>query len=292
MARLFTQRPESSQFWSITGLVAKTGEDELELNTSLHRRFDPTEQGVGQLKREMSQIIADIEAQITTPEFRGHSLTADEISDMGREATWEGAQERMDEVRIIRVDANSGRPDILYAATGGGGGYILRGSAQKNMPEYLRLGDIKEGFYEIGTDWMRVATIYPDYYTPRQQKTAESGLRNLFPSAWETHYDQRLLPGESFARDKEDFLIAHADDLIMMQARASPGNDSLMIVTAVPGGDLTLMGTDQEKTFVMPYSDIYDGGEAASPGRDLGVVLVDPTKYPEYVPEGEPSPGM
>ncbi|AQT06641.1 DUF7007 domain-containing protein [Acetobacter persici] len=241
------------------------------------------------LKRRMGQVVADVEYSILHPEVLGRKLSLKEIRASEVQDTPWG---QPDHVTVFRVDPESGAPDIMSVSTPGHGGFVLTGKAQKGMPSCLRLGSGDTGFYEEDSDWTRVALAHPKFFTPGALAKAEEVLRHWEPQAWEQFYGRQLEPGQSNVNDRANFLAAHENDLIVVSARLVPGDEANILVTAVPGENRNLMGTDREKQFIIPYDEYRSGQVDPVSGRKLGIFLIDQDRHPEYAPEEAPYPGM
>ncbi|GBQ85132.1 hypothetical protein AA14337_3001 [Acetobacter malorum DSM 14337] len=243
------------------------------------------------LKRRMGQVVADVEHSILHPEVLGRKLSLKEIRASELQNTPWG---KPDHITVFRVDPESGAPDIMSVSTPGHGGFVLTARAQAGMPPSLRLGAGNVGFYEEDSDWTRVALAHPELFVPGDLAKAEEIIRHWDPQAWEQFYGQKLQPGQSSVNDRANFLSLHEHDLIAVSACLAPGDESNVLVTAVPGENRNLMGTDKEKQFIIPYDEYRAGQVDPVSGRKLGIFVINPIVHAEYDPEPShaPVPGM
>jgi hypothetical protein len=91
-------------------------------------------------------------------------------------------------------------------------------------------------FYEEDEMWAVVAHTFPDLFTARERRQAESTLKRSMPDEWEQVTGETIPYGVSLQRDRRLFLEAHADCWIVTSAIDSRINVGMTLVHAHLGG--------------------------------------------------------
>lgn len=122
---------------------------------------------------------------------------------------------------------------IVSHVTAGHGGFKL--SAQRNSKVHPMLC-APDGWYEEDCAWSIVTFTYPQFFTSCERRRAERHLKDCWPEAWEAISGQVLAPGESHAKDRKAFELAHADDWVAISALKSDHHPGMTEVIATRGG--------------------------------------------------------
>jgi len=122
---------------------------------------------------------------------------------------------------------------IVSHVTAGHGGFQLSAERNSKVHSMLRA---QSGWYEEDCAWSIVAITYPQFFTAYERRSAERHLRDWWPEAWETIFGQVLVPGESQAKDRKAFELAHADDWVVISALRSNHHPGMTEVIATRGG--------------------------------------------------------
>ena len=153
--------------------------------------------------------------------------------------------------------------------TAGHGGFIVSPGVLSTFPEHLRN---ENGIYEEDEEWAKVALALPQLFTSLEKDFAEQTIRNSMPDIWEAHFRRKLTPGESVEKDRTHFLSEHKDDLIVISASFSQDDKSMLILTAVKGGN----AENTRRDFLVPEKD-YNAKSA----KPMGYFIIDENKYSE-----------
>jgi hypothetical protein len=106
-------------------------------------------------------------------------------------------------------------PGIISYGTPSHGGIHVSPTKNILIPEYMRN---KDGWYEEDCEWAKVATVFPDLFSPKDRDLAKNTLKSWLPDAYEKFYGVIIPPGESFAKDQRQFHIDHANDFVVSSA--------------------------------------------------------------------------
>lgn len=145
---------------------------------------------------------------------------------------------------------------IIFYGTARHGGFHVSSKLNASMPDALRNED---GWYEEDCEYAKVVLAFPRFFNAEQQKTAKDTLRIYYPHAYEAFTGVKLQPGESRAKDEEDFYNAHLADYVAISASSAPGG--FVNVLAAIGGRKQVAPYDWDeataKVFRVPRED-YD----------------------------------
>ncbi len=122
---------------------------------------------------------------------------------------------------------------IVLHVTAGHGGFELSAERNSKVHPMLRAED---GWYEEDCAWSIVTFTYPQLFTSYERRCAERQLKDWWPEAWEAISGQVLVPGESHAKDRKAFELAHADDWVVISALRSDHHPGMTEVIATRGG--------------------------------------------------------
>lgn len=126
---------------------------------------------------------------------------------------------------------------IVSHATAGHGGFHLSSDRNLGVPSTLRN---ETCWYEEDVEWAVVAHTFPELFTGYERRTADETIRHNWPEFWETVHGRTLAPGESRARDRQEFESIHADDWIVSSAIFSAHHTGMTEVVARRGTARTI----------------------------------------------------
>ncbi|MDH7804500.1 MULTISPECIES: hypothetical protein [unclassified Rhizobium] len=152
-----------------------------------------------------------------------------ELSDLGRIQTRIAANTPWGPSQLATIYAEG----IVSHMTAGHGGFHL--SAERNLRVSSLLRE-SSPWYEEDAEWAIVAHSFPDLFTAYERKCAEETIRNNWPSVWEAIHGRELVPGQSWAKDREVFEAKHAGDWIVISAIFSSHHADMTEVVATRGG--------------------------------------------------------
>lgn len=165
-------------------------------------------------------------------------------------------------------------PGVIFYGTPGHGGFHLDAKTNKRIPHIFRT---EGGWYEEDCEWAIVAYFMPELFPAEQSAASESMIKNYYPDQWEAHTGKLLRPGESRQRDKQSFIIEHANDWVVVSAVgdwAKGVPENYVKVTATLGGrDEKYRMHGEDKHFLVPVWE-YDA-------RDGFGFIVDPSRHEE-----------
>jgi|SRR5271165_777491 len=127
---------------------------------------------------------------------------------------------------------NYGR-GVNFYSTAGHGGFKVSKALNASMPAAIRNAD---GWYEEDCEYAKVMIAFPERFTETQFADAKDSLRMWNPDAYERVFGVVLAPGESFIKDRRLFLQEHAADFIVISARTTADDASMVDVWAMLGG--------------------------------------------------------
>lgn len=184
--------------------------------------------------------------ELTPADFYGHEgRLADEAA--FRERVLETTEHRRELALLDRVPTRmacstpwgASQMATIYAegvvshVTAGHGGFKLSAERNSKVHPMLRA---EGGWYEEDRAWSIVTFTYPQFFTSYERRSAERYLKDWWPEAWETISGQVLVPGESHAKDRKAFELAHADDWVVISAHRSDHHPGMTEVIATRGG--------------------------------------------------------
>ncbi|KPF42620.1 hypothetical protein [Rhizobium sp. AAP43] len=127
-------------------------------------------------------------------------------------------------------------------------------------------------WYEEDVEWAAVAISFPALFTRFERQIADKVVRNTWPEAWEEIHGRALTEGESRAKDRAAFDMAHAADLVVTSAIRSDVHLGMTEVVATIGGDRSC--ECEERRFLVPCDEYALRGQ-------FGFVI-DPTRHWPY----------
>ncbi|GBQ85290.1 hypothetical protein AA14337_3034 [Acetobacter malorum DSM 14337] len=216
--------------------------------------------------REMGERLGDQSYILSHPQLRGTPM--DKKTAKSIRWPWGG---RVNEATVL-LSGSDPESQIVRLVTINGGGYILRGEFQDRMPEEFK---IPNGGYGDIQDWAYVAVVYPSVFPPNKVVEAEKNIRDFAPRAWEEFHQTELRPGQSLAKDRQNFYSRHKNDLI--EVCAFRGHGDMVKVGATEGGNPNAEG----RIFLIPTEEYEKGFVDEVSGRRMAAFVVDPDKYQE-----------
>ncbi|ACM39471.1 MULTISPECIES: DUF7007 domain-containing protein [Rhizobium/Agrobacterium group] len=122
---------------------------------------------------------------------------------------------------------------VVSHVTAGHGGFQLSVERNSKVHPMLRA---EGGWYEEDCAWSIVTFTYPQLFTSYERRSAERQIKDRWPEAWETMSGQVLVQGESHAKDRKAFDLAHADDWVVISALRSDHHPGMTEMIATRGG--------------------------------------------------------
>lgn len=122
---------------------------------------------------------------------------------------------------------------VMFHETASHGGFFLnRYQNAKVAPDLCSEG----GWYEEDAGWAIVAITFPQLFTRYERSLADTTLRDTWPDAWERIHGRVLGVGQSYARDRATFDLAHAEDWVVVSALQSDHHPGMVEAIATLGG--------------------------------------------------------
>ena len=153
---------------------------------------------------------------------------------------------------------------IAFHTTAGHGGFKLDRVRNAALHPALR---VPGGWFEEDCEWAKVAIGFPELFTDREKTSADRMLKDWSPDAWEAVHGRRLLPEESFQRDREHFEREHAGDWVVIAAVRSDRYPGFVETVAIIGGRREL---GEQRNFLVA-NDEYGAGRHG--------FVIDPTRH-------------
>lgn len=176
---------------------------------------------------------------------------------------------------------------IVFAGTPGHGGVKLSPERNRVIPPALRSSS---GWYEEDVEYNIPAYYFPGEFASQPHITsseeemrasAESSIKNWFPSKWEEATGESLAPGESHEKDRETWRKVHDGDFLTTSASAAKTDPNMVVVTAVRPID------GSEGTYLVPREE-YDSRRHGDRGQD-GTFVIDPSRHAKLPPRSATS---
>lgn len=168
---------------------------------------------------------------------------------------------------------------VRYGTSSHGGIHVSRTRVESMPPKLRPLAEARGiksptgGLWlEEDCDWCFAALAFPNEFPAEYAESAEKTLRMTYPTDWELFFGRKLLPGESTARDREDFYKQHENDLITLSAWGSWAEhvpEGFVGVSVCKGG---IWKPDMESSYWLVPQDEYEAD------RSFGFV-VDPSRH-------------
>jgi len=193
-------------------------------------------------------------------------------------------------------------PGIAEVGTDSHGGIKLSPERNREVPAALRRSS---GWYEEDCEAAIAMWAFPGEYAQHRAGRRRDGddwvdqwadvdfvredsadrVRRWFPDGWEAATGEAVTAEQSHVRAEQEFLAAHASDLVTVAATASAQHPGMVEVSATPGGRRP--GFDEtwaqagERTFLVPREE-YEAG------RGKFGFVVDPTRHADITVEAPP----
>ncbi|MCA1867934.1 hypothetical protein HW571_19845 [Agrobacterium genomosp. 3] len=160
-------------------------------------------------------------------------------------------------------------PGIVSHTTAGHGGFHLSSVRNIAVPSALRNDTC---WYEEDVEWAVVAHAFPELFTGYERRTADETIRHSWPEFWETVHGRSLAPGESRAKDRQEFESIHADNWIVTSAIFSKHHTGMTEVVARRGTERKI--GEPERRYLV------DSAQYA--GRGPFGFVIDETRHQRY----------
>lgn len=158
---------------------------------------------------------------------------------------------------------------IVSHATAGHGGFHLSSDRNRQVDAAVRSAG---GWYEEDAEWAIVALTFPELFTSYECRCADDTVRSIWPDLWEKVHGRELVPGESWARDREAFDRAHVSDWVVDSAIHSVHHAEMTEVIATKGGRRD--GRSGERRFLIPRPEYA--------ARGLYGFVIEPDRHRAY----------
>lgn len=115
-------------------------------------------------------------------------------------------------------------PGIVFYSTASHGGFKLSPDRLAAMPALFRE---PEGWYEEDCEAAKVMVSFPEFFPAQMAPTASDTLRHYYPNLYEAHFKVTLQPGESYKKDKNQFLLDNQERYIGIAAWGSTAENNV-----------------------------------------------------------------
>lgn len=147
------------------------------------------------------------------------------------------------------------------------GGFHISEELYAKMPPVLQDGY----WYEQDCAFSKVVCAFPELFPEDDFARSKCVLRTWYPEAFESHFNETILPGESYIRDKQLFGAENANNWVVISAIGE--RNGMVKCWATLGGVRTNWDTST-KIFAVPEKEYEERVE-------FGFVI-DPTIHLEY----------
>ncbi len=126
-------------------------------------------------------------------------------------------------------------PGIMSYTTAGHGGIHLSPVRNMVVPKYMRRAD---GWYEEDSEWAIAGAVFPEAFVKFAGSedilaTIKFTLLNWYPNAYEKFYGVEIKDGESYTRNRENFMETNKHNYIVICAMGKP--EGVEVVATIGG---------------------------------------------------------
>lgn len=165
---------------------------------------------------------------------------------------------------------------IVFYSTPGHGGFKITEKRFQEMPECFRDARPKSKYYlwfEEDNEQCLLLLAFPSFFDEKYIQFAKDTLRNHYPDAYETHYNEIIPEGESLEKDRRIFEERNKNNLVVIIANTSDTYPKMVETVATIGGKWE--DDTQDRFFLVPTEEYQS--------RSRFGFVIDPEKHKERI---------